>query len=790
MNDMPIYNSRIFKNYIEYLGTHHPGIDIAEIIEYAGMAAYQLEDEGHWFTQEQVNRFHEIVSRLTSNPDISREVGRYSASSEAIGAIKQYMLSFVTPATAYALVEKVAANLTRGHHFQTRNLKSQLVEIVVTPKPGVQEQIFQCKNRIGTFEVLGKIFTDNFAKVEHSSCIHRGDDRCVYLISLEETPFQIWKRIRNYAATLCAPICTALFFLIPYPAAVSAAFLCLSLLLGISYFAERAEKLYLAKNIAGQGDVASRLLDQINISYNNALLVQEIGQATSSVLDIDSLLAFIMEALEKRLDFDRGMIMLANRDKTRLLYTIGYGYNPDRREYLENIEFHLDDPNSRGSFVVSFKKQIPFLINKLSEIEKDLSPRSIEFAKRMGTHSFICVPIVFKKESLGILVVDNIQSKRLLSQSDMNLLMGIAPQIAISINNAMSYRKILESERRFRSLSENAPDIIYTIDAGGAFTYVNPAWERIMGHKSEEVVGRYFINFVRKEDVPLYIGMFEHIRNEGGAVRDVIGVLVHKDGSNRFFIISGAPNIDAEGHVIGVVGTLKDVSDLKLSEAKLQSSYQKLQAALDSTIKTVSKIVESRDPFTSGHQERVARLAAAIAEEMGLSEERVASIRMAATLHDVGKISVPAEILSKPGRLSDIEMNMIRMHPEVGDDILKSIEFPYPVSRIVLQHHERMDGSGYPSGMSGENIFLEARVIAVADVVEAMVSHRPYRPALGIEKALEEIARQKGILYDGSVADTCITLFKEKKFCFESGEILSSETAVHETGKLPPGNRP
>ncbi len=160
------------------------------------------------------------------------------------------------------------------------------------------------------------------------------------------------------------------------------------------------------------------------------------------ILEINQLLAFIMEALEKRLDFDRGVIMLANREKTRLMYTIGYGYNQEHREYLENIEFHLDNPNSRGAFVLSFRNQTPLLINNIDEITKDFSPRSVEFAKMMGTHSFICVPIVFKGESMGVLVVDNTRSKRLLSQSDMSLLMGIAPQIAISINNAMAYRKI------------------------------------------------------------------------------------------------------------------------------------------------------------------------------------------------------------------------------------------------------------------------------------------------------------------------------------------------------------
>jgi putative nucleotidyltransferase with HDIG domain len=215
-----------------------------------------------------------------------------------------------------------------------------------------------------------------------------------------------------------------------------------------------------------------------------------------------------------------------------------------------------------------------------------------------------------------------------------------------------------------------------------------------------------------------------------------------------------------------VVGIFKDVSDLKFSEAKLQGSYEKLKAALDSTIQAISKIVESRDPFTSGHQERVSRLATVIAEEMGLSEELIASIRMAATLHDVGKINVPAEILSKPSKLNPIEISMIRIHPEVGYNILKSIEFPYPVSLIVLQHHERMDGSGYPAGMSGENILLEARIMAVADVVEAMVSHRPYRPGFDIEKAMEEISLHRGILYDGNVTDTCLKLFREKRFHF------------------------
>ncbi len=770
MSELPIYNSRLFKNYIEYLRINNPDMDIPSILDHAGMTTYQLDDEGHWFTQDQVDRFHEMISNLTGNPTISRDVGRFSFSSKASGAIKQYLLGFISPATAYSLVDKIATNVNRGQVYRTTALGSQHVEVVVTQNPGVQEKVYQCQNRIGTMEAIAKIYTGKYANIEHPTCIHRGDERCVYDITWEEAPTLFLKRIRNFTTLMSLPLCAVLLLLFSPYVAVSGLLACLALSAGIAYYAEHVDKMNLAKNMESQGDAAGRLIEQINIGYNNALLVHEIGQATSSILDIDRLLTFVMDALEKRLDFDRGMILLANRERTRLKYSIGYGYAPEQRQVLEAAEFHLDNPKSRGAFVVCFKKQTPFLINQISDIEKDISTRSLAFIQKMGTQSFICVPVVFKEKSLGVLVVDNVRSKRLLSQSDMSLLMGIAPQIAISINNAISYRKIAESEKRFRSLSESTPDIIYMIDTQGVFTYVNPAWERILGHPSEEVLGRYFIDFVRKEESQVYTHLFSMTRKRGITVRDVIGAILHRDGSDRYFSISGAPNLDSEGNVIGVVGTFKDLTDLMLSEAKLKQSYVKLQSAMDSTIQTLSTIVESRDPYTSGHQERVARLAVEIGREMGIDEEQCKAIRIAAVLHDIGKISVPVEILSKPKNLNKIEMELIRQHPEIGFNILKGIDFPYPIARIVQQHHERINGSGYPSGLVGEDTLLEAKILAVADVVEAIASHRPYRPALGIDKALEEIDSNQGVLYDEAVSEACLRLFQKKQFSLSAKE--------------------
>jgi putative nucleotidyltransferase with HDIG domain len=187
---------------------------------------------------------------------------------------------------------------------------------------------------------------------------------------------------------------------------------------------------------------------------------------------------------------------------------------------------------------------------------------------------------------------------------------------------------------------------------------------------------------------------------------------------------------------------------------------------MEATIYTISKIIETRDPYTAGHQNTVSQLSVAIAQEMKLPEDKIEGIRIAALVHDIGKINIPAEILSKPSKLNEMEFSLIKNHPKVGYDILRKIDFSWPVAKIVLQHHEKIDGSGYPQGLKGEKILLEAKIIGVADVVEAMSSHRPYRPSLGIDKALEEISQNRGILYDPEVVDVCLKLFKEKNFKF------------------------
>jgi class 3 adenylate cyclase len=549
--DDPLYNSRLIKNYIEYCKEFHHEVDINSLISHAGIANYELEDQGHWFTQRQVDHFHEILVEKTGDPNISRKVGRYAASSRTSGTLRQYALGLMTPASAYWMLEKFTSNLSRASIFKTRRIMGDKVEVLVTLNPGVSEKPYQCNNRMGWLESTAKVFTNKFAKVEHPTCIHRGGDICRYIITWRKTTSLIWKRVRNYLLLFSILVSLGLFFVLPLMPWISLVLLCALTTMVFSFYSEHLEKKDLTKTIETQGDAAKDLLDEINIRYNNALLVQEIGQATSMLLDIQKLLKSVMDTMEKRLDFDRGGIWLANKEKTRLCYNVGYGYNPKIEEVLRKSDFHLDNPQSKGPAIQAFKQQKPYLVNDVAEIEKDLSKRSLSFIKRIGARSFICAPVIYEGESLGVLFVDNLTSKRPLSQSDISLLMGIAPQIAISIHNAISYQRLQESKERehnLRKLFEKyvpAPIIKQYIDSEevdlfrGEELFITALFLDIRGFtaSSEFMDARNVVSFLNEyfEKCSLVIG------KENGHINKYTG-----DG---FFAIFGAPE-KVENHTM------------------------------------------------------------------------------------------------------------------------------------------------------------------------------------------------------------------------------------------------
>jgi PAS domain S-box-containing protein/putative nucleotidyltransferase with HDIG domain len=324
--------------------------------------------------------------------------------------------------------------------------------------------------------------------------------------------------------------------------------------------------------------------------------------------------------------------------------------------------------------------------------------------------------------------------------------------------------KLRRSEERYRTLFEDSKDAIYINDAEGDLVDFNQSTMDLLGYSKEDLIGMdtkaVFVN------TDQYDTLQEELA-QAGSVKDFEARLRNKDGSEMDCLITSTVRKTRDNNILGYQGIIRDITELMGGRKKLEKALGKLGKALRGTIQAMAITVETRDPYTAGHQRRVTRLAIAIAIEIGLSEDQIQGISLAGLIHDIGKISVPGEILSKPGAMSENELSIIRDHAKVGHDILKPIDFPWPIARIVQQHHERMDGTGYPGGISGEDILIEARIMAVADVVEAMASHRPYRPALGIDVALEEISKNRGLLYDSKVVDACLELIKNKGYQLE-----------------------
>jgi PAS domain S-box-containing protein len=321
-----------------------------------------------------------------------------------------------------------------------------------------------------------------------------------------------------------------------------------------------------------------------------------------------------------------------------------------------------------------------------------------------------------------------------------------------------------DSEERYRELIRYAPAGIYEVDyEANRFISVNDIVCEYTGYTRDELLTMNPFNLLTEESQTLMIARLEKLTAGEKIVPTVEYCIRTKDG-NELWALLNARYIYEAGKLKGATGVIYNITDRKRAEEQLRESLEQVRRAMQTTIQVLVMAVEVKDPYTAGHQRRMTALARTMATEMGLSPEKIEGLRMAGVIHDIGKITLPTELLSKPMKLSAIELSLVREHVRLGYDILKDVESPWPLAEIVLQHHERMNGSGYPRGLKAEEILIEARILAVADVVEAMASHRPYRPALGLEAALEEIEKNRGSLYDGDAADACLTLFREEGY--------------------------
>jgi HD-GYP domain-containing protein (c-di-GMP phosphodiesterase class II) len=631
-NDGRLYSSTIINTFIKLLKKNYTYVDIGRLLEDSGMELYQIEDEGHWFTQNEVDRFYATLVKATGNNNIAREAGRYSASPEAIGTMTKYLIGLIGPAKVFETIERVAGGYTKSCSYSSRKIRKNEIEITVTPLPGVEEKPYQCENRIGYFEAAVRLFNERLPKIEHPECVFAGGACCRYRISWQDPPTSALKRIRNYTAVAGLGFLAHAYFLLPgFPfEPVALGFLLLLML--FTFFTEGRERKKLIKAIDNLRSSTDRLLDNLNVNYNHALMIDEIGQTISKQIQVDEILSGVIGILRKRLDYDRGLILMPDREGRYLVYKTGYGYSREQEDVLAGTSFHLNKPDSRGVLVMCYHQKKPFLVNDIEEIKDDLSLRSLDFAIRMGSKSFICCPIVYENACLGVLAVDNKISKRPLFQSDINLLMGITPEIGISIRNAL--------------------------------------------------------------------------------------------------LIQG-------------------------QEEQFLSILQTLAASID-----------ARDFLTAGHSTKVTEYALGICRELRLSREYTEMIRVSAQLHDYGKIGIKDSILKKAGPLDPSEREEIKTHAEKTEAILKRINFKgiyREVPVIAGSHHEKLDGTGYPRGLSGAEIPLGARIIAVADFFEAITAKRHYRDPMPEEEAIDTLKQQEGRHLDGAVIQAFLNYYRRGK---------------------------
>ena len=485
-----IYNSRILKSYIHCLESRYPMADVEDILKYAQISRFEVQDPGHWFTQAQVNRFFSRTVEATGNSSIAREAGQYAVYNQTADPLRQRVLGLLKVSSIYLLLAKLYPLLSRAATVKSQKLASNRVRIVVTPRPDVQESPHQCENRIGMFEALTTLFTNEYAHIEHPACIHRGDCHCSYLVTWRKQGHWKWKRLCGAVAAVAIPAAMVGFFFVPIWPWVVAVMAASIVTMGSYLRACVLEGRALTHTIQNQGNVAEDHIREIDHRYRGALLIQRIGQATSAMLDVDKLSTIVLENIRNYLEFDRGIIMLADKERSRLIYSAGYGFDTAMADLLAKTRFRLDKPDAKGVFVQAFHEQRPILVDDIDVLKDAMSPRSQELIRQIGSKSLICLPIVYENKSLGIMAVDNLITKRPLTQSDMNLLMGVAYQAAVSIVSAAAYHELQNSEARYRSLFENAPTAYISLRIEDAvIVNCNSAATRLLGVDREDLLG-------------------------------------------------------------------------------------------------------------------------------------------------------------------------------------------------------------------------------------------------------------------------------------------------------------
>jgi len=630
MSGEPLYNSKIFNLYIQLVRQKYDHVNPNRVLKISNINPHEVADPNHWFNQKQFDRFYGILAKETGNARIAREAGRFAAAPEATGFIRQHVLSFDSPGGAFCSLGQTLAGMQHACTIETRQQGCSRVEITVRPAVPIGENTGQCQFLKGIFEAIVTTFNLEMPRITHPECLDQGDGVCRYLIQWKPSYGQRLQSVRNLAGLTALVAPTATYLVAPQMALHTVLPLSAGVFWGLSLLTDHLQKKRITKSLYHLRNSSEEMVAQISRNYNNAQLTNEISNAISSKTTIEEILQSVSQTFEKRLDFDRGLILLADAERTRLNFRVGFGLPPRVKLLLKNTLFPLDTRPVGDIFSTAFREQRSFLINDIDAPGEDIPDYSLNFLRKTGCRAIICCPILCDGKSLGVLAVDHTRAHRPLTRSDLNLLSGLANVLGVSIRNA----QLLASRKR----------------------------------------------------------------------------------------------------------------------------------QFNSTLHVLAATIDARDPLTAGHSEKVTEYSLGICRELGLSEDYCEMVRVAALLHDYGKIAVPDAILKKSGRLTVEEYEIVKTHAQKTHSILKQINFEGIYKRVPVvagAHHEKIDGSGYPKGLKDAEIPIGAKIIAVADFFEAITAQRHYRDPMPLPIAYKVLKQEAFSHFDGKIVKAFLNYYRK-----------------------------